>query len=459
MNLFEKSKSIKNHEITAMDNLNSYIDVIDEKNEKINAFIELNTENALTKAKEIDEKIKNNEKTGKLAGLVLGVKANISIEDLHISAASRTLENYLGSFDATVIEKIKEEDGIIIGLTNMDEFAAGNTTETSFFGPTQNPSAPGRIPGGSSGGSAAAIAAGMCDIALGSDTGGSIRNPASHCGIIGFKPSYGTVSRQGLLDLSMTLDQIGTLCSDYSGIAMLTDVIDGYDPKDSTSLDWGVPTFSDITVDEAKSDVSKMKIGVVKQFKDLADDKINKVTNDAISEFEDLGAEIAELEFNSLKLCVPTFYLINFVEFFSATRKYDGLKYGYKIEDTCGEEVLRRLEMGSYISQKEFSGKFYKKALEARSVIKKDFINCLADVDLIMSPTVPKLPQHIGDEIDPLDAYSYDVLTVVANLAGIPAASVNAGRVDDVPVGLQIQAKPFDDYKVVQAIAAFDKKA
>ena len=217
MNLLEKSKAIRNQEITALDSLENFNQIIAKKNPNINAFVEINHEKAVEKANEIDKRIKNGEKVGKLAGMVIGIKSNINVEDFTISAASRTLENYLGSYDATVIQRIKQEDGIIIGMTNMDEFAAGSSTETSFHGPTDNPAAPGHIPGGSSGGSAAAIAAEMCDLALGSDTGGSIRNPASHCGVMGFKPTYGAVSRQGLLDLSMSLDQIGPFASDVSG--------------------------------------------------------------------------------------------------------------------------------------------------------------------------------------------------------------------------------------------------
>ncbi|MDP1551384.1 MAG: amidase family protein, partial [Methanobacteriaceae archaeon] len=238
MNLLEKSKAIKNHEITALDNLEKFNQIITSKNPDINAFLEINQEKALARAKEIDNRIKNGEKVGKLAGMVIGIKSNINVEDFTISAASRTLENYLGSYDATVIERIKKEDGIIIGMTNMDEFAAGSSTETSYYGPTNNPAALGHIPGGSSGGSAAAIAARMCDLTLGSDTGGSIRNPASHCGVIGFKPTYGVVSRQGLLDLSMSLDQIGPFAKDTTGIAMMLDTIAGPDKNECTSIDW-----------------------------------------------------------------------------------------------------------------------------------------------------------------------------------------------------------------------------
>ena len=229
MNVIEKLNSIKSGEMTAKENVEGFIKVIDETNDEINAFLELNYENALKQAEAIDEKIANGEDVGALAGLVFGIKANINVEDMIISAASKTLEDYYGSYNATVVDEILAEDGIIIGILNMDEFAAGSSTETSYYGPTQNPAAMGRIPGGSSGGCAAAIAGEMCDISIGSDTGGSIRNPASHCGVVGFKPTYGAVSRQGLLDLSMSLDQIGPLANDVSGIALALNTIAKYD--------------------------------------------------------------------------------------------------------------------------------------------------------------------------------------------------------------------------------------
>jgi aspartyl-tRNA(Asn)/glutamyl-tRNA(Gln) amidotransferase subunit A len=457
MNLLEKSKAIKNHEITALDNLEKFNQIIMSKNPDINAFLEINQEKALARAKEIDNRIKNGEKVGKLAGMVIGIKSNINVEDFTISAASRTLENYLGSYDATVIERIKKEDGIIIGMTNMDEFAAGSSTETSYYGPTNNPAALGHIPGGSSGGSAAAIAARMCDLSLGSDTGGSIRNPASHCGVIGFKPTYGVVSRQGLLDLSMSLDQIGPFAKDTAGIAMMLDTIAGPDNNECTSIDWEVPNFSEL-LDESPDDALKgMKVGVVKQFQDVSDENIVNIVEDSIDKMGQMGAQIVELSFEYIDLCLPTYYLINYVEFFSATRKYDGRKYGHSIEEVCGEEVLRRIHMGSYISQQEFSGKYYKKALQARSLIRKEINKLLNGVDIIAGPTVPKLPHKIGNNLEPMEMYAYDVLTVIANLAGIPAASMKAGEVEGIPVGLQIQAKTLDDAKIVQAMNAFEK--
>lgn len=453
MNVIEKLNSIKNQEITARDNVEQFIHIIDEKNDSINAFLEKNYEKAIEQAENIDEKIANGEKVGSLAGLVFGIKANINVEDIIISAASKTLDNYIGSYNATVVERILAEDGIIIGINNMDEFAAGSSTETSYFGPVQNPAAPGRIPGGSSGGSAAAIASDMCDITIGSDTGGSIRNPASHCGIIGFKPTYGLVSRQGLLDLSMSLDQIGPLSKDVTGIAIALNTIVDYDSTECTSLKEDKIDFTSV-LDETS--LEGMKIAVCKEFIEVTDDKINKTVNKAIQKLVDAGAELVEVSFDNIDLCLPTYYLINYVEFFSATRKYDGRDYGYRIEDVCGEEVLRRIEIGSHISQKEFSGKFYKRALQARSLIRGEINAMLENVDLIVGPTVPKLPHEIGDELTPLEMYAYDILTVIANLAGIPAGSIKAGEVDDIPVGLQIQAKPLDDLKIIKAMSVLE---
>ncbi len=455
MKLLDKSRLIKNHEITALDNLEIFCKNIEKNNGIYNAFLEINKKSAIDCAAKIDSRIIAGEKVGKLAGLIVGVKSNINVEDFHITAASKTLENYLGSYDATVIKRIKEEDGIIIGMTNMDEFAAGSSTETSYFGHTENPAAMGRIPGGSSGGSAVAVASEMCDLSIGSDTGGSIRNPASHCGVMGFKPTYGLVSRQGLLDLAMSFDQIGPFSKDTSGVALMLDVMGGYDATECTSLDYKIPSFSD-TVEKSGKSLEGIKLGVVKQFFDVSDDKIVNIIEDTIDKMREMGAEVVELSFDYIDLCLPTYYLINYVEFFSATRKYDGRKYGNKIEDVCGEEVLRRIHMGSYISQKEFSGKYYKKALQARSLIKNEVNKLLNGVDAIVGPTVPKLPHKIGTILEPMDMYSYDVLTVIANLAGIPAASTPAGDVGGIPVGLQVQSKTMEDSKILKIMASLE---
>ncbi|KZX16499.1 glutamyl-tRNA(Gln) amidotransferase subunit A [Methanobrevibacter cuticularis] len=456
MNILGKLEAIKNQELKAQDNVENFATIIEKKNGSLNAFLEVDKTGSLAKAKEIDTKLNNGEKVGSLAGLVFGIKANINVEDHIISASSKTLENYCSSYDATVIKRIKENDGIIIGITNMDEFAAGSSTESSFHGATDNPAALGRIPGGSSGGSAAAIAAEMCDISLGSDTGGSIRNPASHCGVIGFKPTYGAVSRQGLLDLSMSLDQIGPLANDTTGIAIALDTIVGYDETECTSLNQDFPVFTDSITENSENAFKDMKIATCKQFNEVTDENINKIIDNSVDKITDLGGEVVELSFDYIDLCLPTYYLINYVEFFSSTRKYDGRKYGHKIEDVCGKEVLRRIEMGAYISQQEFSGKYYKRALQARSLIRNEISKLLKDVDLIIGPTVPKLPHKIGEKLEPMEMYAYDILTVIANLAGIPAGSIKAGESNGIPVGLQLQAKPNDDLKILKAMNAFE---
>ena len=254
MQLLDKSKAIKNHDITALENIQQFCNEISRNNSTFNAFLETNQDSALEMAEDIDRRIKDGKKVGKLAGLVVGIKSNINVEDFHITAASKTLENYLGSYDATVVKRIKAEDGIIIGMTNMDEFAAGSSTETSYYGHTINPSAQGRIPGGSSGGSAVAVAAEMCDLSIGSDTGGSIRNPASHCGVIGFKPTYGAVSRQGLLDLAMSFDQIGPIAKSVEDAAIVLSRIRGHDPRDATSM----PTADKNYEDSLTGDITKL---------------------------------------------------------------------------------------------------------------------------------------------------------------------------------------------------------
>ena len=293
----------------------------------------------------------------------------------------------------------------------------------------------------------------MCDITLGSDTGGSIRNPASHCGVMGFKPTYGMVSRQGLLDLAMSLDQIGPFANDTTGIGLMLNVICGYDPYDTTTIN---KQPEDFLKDTTNSTLEGQTIGVVKEFMDITDDKITSQINKSIDDMTSLGAEIKELSFEDINLGLPTYYLINYVEFFSATRKYDGRKYGERIEEVCGAEVARRIEIGSYISQKEFSGKYYNKALQARSLIRNEFNDLLNDVDVIAGPTVPKLPHKIGEEIETMDMYAYDVLTVLANITGIPASSMNSGLVDNIPVGLQLQAKPEDDHKILSTMSALE---
>jgi aspartyl-tRNA(Asn)/glutamyl-tRNA(Gln) amidotransferase subunit A len=426
-----------------MEHLEKLID----KKDEVNAFIKKYPDAAREQAKH---------SKGKLAGKVLAIKSCINVEGNLTSCASKTLDNYIAPYDATVVERIKKEGGIILGMANMDEFACGATGDSSYYGPTDNPAAPGRVAGGSSSGSAASVSAGYVDMALGSDTGGSIRNPACYCGVVGFKPTYGMTSRYGLCDMAMSLDQIGPIANTVSDAALLLEVIAGHDYKDATSLN-------------AKTDFSKnlnpdlkgKKLGYAKQFDDLiTDDGIRKNIHAALEKLKDGGAKIVDVELPSLAKAIPTYYLNVYVEFFSATRKYDGRRYGHKIEENCGEEVLRRIMLGSYISQAEWQGKFYKKGLQARSLIRSELLHALKEVDVLVGPVVPKPPHKLHEKVtDPRVNYAYDVFTVIANLSGVPAGSVPAGKVNGVPNGLQVIGKPLEDQKVLDVMAGFEKIA
>ncbi|MBD3259216.1 Asp-tRNA(Asn)/Glu-tRNA(Gln) amidotransferase subunit GatA [Candidatus Woesearchaeota archaeon] len=448
----EKIEQIKKGEFSAEENISFFLDNINKKNKKINAFLYVN-ENAIEDAKRIDEKIKQNKSVGRLAGLAIAVKANINVKGMPISCASKTLENYRGTFDAEVVEKIKNEDGIIIGITNCDEFACGSCGIHSAFGVTQNPSAPGRIPGGSSSGSGAAVAADMCDIALGSDTGGSVRNPACHCGIVGIKPSYGRVSRYGLIDMAMSLDQIGPLCKDVYGAALMLEIIAGYSDYDAVAYQKPVIKYTEFKKPE------KLVIGVSKQFSRLCSDKrINKLIKECTEKLKErLGAIIKEIELEYIDLAIQTYYPIVYVEFFSGTRKFDGRRYGKVIEESCGEEVLRRILGGQEISKAEFAGKYYRKALEIRELIKKDFRNAFEKVDIIIAPACPSLPHKIEEKITPEEEYAYDAFTVTANLSEICSGVMKAGEIDNIPVGLQIMAESFREDLLFNVLKAWEK--
>lgn len=419
-----------------VDNVKKYLDEIeknDKNGKKINAILQINPR-VLEEAREIDEKIKKG-KAGKLAGKLIAVKANINVKGLVASCASRTLENYASPYDANVIEKIKKEDGIIIGMTNMDEFACGASGETSAFGATRNPCNTDLIAGGSSSGSAAAVAAGFCDMALGSDTGGSVRNPASHCGVVGVKPSYGLVSRYGLIDLSMSLEGIGVLARNVEDALLLLNVIRGRDERDATSYE-----SKEIKIEK----LGKIKIGIP-DFK-ISDSRIWKLVLEKVDEICKQKAWSKEdIELKHINLGVQTYYPIVYTEFYSGTRKFDGRRFGKKIEDSCGEEVLRRILGGSEISKAEFQGAYYRRALKAKNLIKKEFEKAFNDVNCIIMPTVPRLPHKLGTRISVEEMYGYDACTVLANLAEIPAVSIPAGKIDGIPVGMQILTRRFGE--------------
>ena len=435
-----KLSDIKNGKLTAVQNIKQFLNKIGKEDKKINAFLYINPK-ALEEAKKVDEKIKKG-KAGRLAGLAIGVKACINVKDMPISCASKTLENYYGTYDAEVVEKVKAEDGIIIGICNMDCFACGSSGETSMFGITHNPAAPGRITGGSSSGPAAAVAADFCDIALATDTGGSIRNPASHCGVIGIKPSYGRVSRYGLIDLSMSLDQIGPLCKDVYGCALMMEIISGKSKFDSVAFNKKVDKYTSF------EEIKHLKIGLCKEFEKLCTDKrIYKLVEEKAKQFgEKTKSKIRTTSLKYCDLALQAYYPINYVEFFSGTRKFDGRKYGKKIEDSCSEETLRRILGGEEISRAEHAGRYYRKALQVKNLIRKTFELAFKNVDIVILPTTPMLPHKIGTKItDPKTMYAYDAFTIPANLAGICAGVINCGKIDDIPVGLQVFVPAFKE--------------
>lgn len=448
----DKLSKIRKGELTAVENIKNFLNII-EAEKDLNAVLSVN-ENAMNDAKAVDKKIKKG-KGGKLAGLGIIVKSNISVIDLPITCASRTLENYTGTYDADVIKKIREEDGVILGMSNMDEFACGVSGESSAFGPTINPVARDRVPGGSSSGSAAAVAAGMCDIALGSDTGGSIRNPASHCGVVGTKPSYGRVSRYGLVDLSMSLDQIGPLSKDVYGNALMLEVISGVSEYDATTFDEDVNNYT-ATVNKS---LGNLKIGMSDDFEKLCKNKeIYRLIKQRAEEFAEVNnSKIRNVNLKYLDLAVQTYYPIVYVEFFSGTRKFDGRRYGKKIEDVAGVEVLRRIFGGREISKSEYEGKYYRKALAVRKLISQDFEKAFEKVDMIISPVTPELPHKIGGRInDPETLYAFDAFTIPASLAGICSGVVPAGKIDGIPVGIQIIAPAFNESKMLQVMKTME---
>ncbi len=417
---------------------------ISKENPKLNAILEINKE---------AEKEEKSSKKGKLHGKIIAVKANINVKGLHASCASKVLENYISPYDAEVIKKIKDEGGVIVGMCNMDEFACGGSGETSAFEVTKNPVNNKLIPGGSSSGSAVSVAVKFCDMALGSDTGGSIRNPASHCGVVGLKPSYGSVSRYGLIDLSMSLDQIGPIAKTVEDCALLYSVISGKDEKDSISIE-----RKKINLDEIKKIPKNIKIGLLDLEELNVDKKIIELVERRIQEnSKKYGWKIKKIKIENLDLAVETYYPLVYVEFFSGTRKFDGRRYGKKIEDFAGPEVLRRILGGSEITKAEYSGRYYNSALKVKKLIEKEFENVFKQVDCIVSPTVPRLPWKIGEKISVEEAYASDILTIPSNLAGNCAISIPAGKLEGIPIGMQIICDKFQEQKLLQIARAVEE--
>ncbi|NHW00087.1 MAG: Asp-tRNA(Asn)/Glu-tRNA(Gln) amidotransferase subunit GatA [Thaumarchaeota archaeon] len=433
----------------------------------LNAFITVDKEGALRSAEELKRRIRMGGKTGRLAGLLVAVKDNISTKGLRTTCASRMLENYVPVYDATVIERIRREDGIIIGKTNMDEFAMGSSTETSFFGPTKNFFDHSRVSGGSSGGSAVSLATGAVEIALGSDTGGSIRNPAAFNSIVGLKPTYGRVSRYGLIAYASSLDQIGPMARDTLSTALLLKVIAGGDPRDLTTSTRDPPDY----VEEATSGAKGLRIGIVKEGFMNIDEKISGKVYDAIGVLEKTGCLVEEASFHFLKYALPAYYIIAMAECSSNLARFDGIRYGgrsvegkweervVKIRtEGFGEEVKRRIFLGTFVLSAGYKEDFYMKACRVRRKIHDDFKLLFKDFNALAMPTMPVLPWRIGEIVSPLEMYMMDFETVAVNLAGLPAVSVPAGFVNSLPVGLQLIGNHFEEATLLRLAYAYESE-
>ncbi|MBO3798047.1 MAG: Asp-tRNA(Asn)/Glu-tRNA(Gln) amidotransferase subunit GatA [Thermoproteota archaeon] len=436
-----------------------------EETRGLNAFITVDKDGALRSAEELKHKIRTGGKTGRLAGLLVAVKDNISTRGLRTTCASRMLENYVPVYDATVVEKIKMEDGIIIGKTNMDEFAMGSSTETSFFGPTRNFFDHSRVSGGSSGGSAVSLATGAVELALGSDTGGSIRNPAAFNSVVGLKPTYGRVSRYGLIAYASSLDQIGPMARDTLSTALLLQVISGGDPRDLTTSSREPPNY----VEEAMGGARGLRIGIIKEGFMNIDEKISAKVYDAIGVLEKIGCSVEEVSFPFLKYSLPAYYIIAMAECSSNLARFDGIRYGGKrVEgkweerivktrtEGFGEEVKRRIFLGTFVLSAGYKEDFYMKACRVRRKIHDDFKLLFRDFDALATPTMPVLPWRIGEIVSPLEMYMMDFETVAVNLAGLPAVSVPAGFVESLPVSLQLIGNHFDETTLLKLSYAYE---
>jgi aspartyl-tRNA(Asn)/glutamyl-tRNA(Gln) amidotransferase subunit A len=425
----------------------------------------------------ITEETIDGDDDGPLAGRTVAVKDNISTEGVRTTCGSAMLESYVPPYDATVVERLKAAGATIVGKTNMDEFGMGGTTETSAFGPTENPVDGERVPGGSSGGSAAAVAAGEADLALGTDTGGSVRNPAAFCGVVGIKPTYGLVSRYGLVAYANSLEQVGPIGSTVEDAAALLDVVAGADERDATTrfdqsaeMD-GHPADAADYAAAADGDVDGLTVGVITDLLEGADERVVETFEAAVSDLEAQGADVVEVSLDSLEHAVQAYYVIATSEASSNLARYDGVRYGLSTgkegnwndvyadtrEEGFGAEVKRRILLGTYALSAGYHDKYYKKAQDARAWIKQDFDEAFAEADVLATPTMPVLPPKLGESLsDPLQLYLMDANTVPVNLANLPAISVPAGEAEGLPVGLQLVGPKFGEETMIRAASAVE---
>ncbi len=464
------SAVIREGKFTATEAMEAVLARIDEKEKDINAYVTIDREQALGAAASAQEKIEKGELTGPLAGVPVAIKDNMCTEGMLTTCSSKILENFVPTFSAEAVLNLEKAGAAIIGKTNMDEFAMGSTTETSAYGVTRNPWNTEHVPGGSSGGSAAAVAAGECFFALGSDTGGSIRQPASFCGVVGLKPTYGTVSRYGLVAYGSSLDQIGPLTKNVADCAAVLEVIASHDVKDSTSVKRNDTDYTAALV----NDVKGMKIGIPRDY--FGEGLDAEVKNAVLAAAETLaahGAAVEEFDLSLVEYAIPTYYTIAAAEASSNLERFDGIKYGYRAEafeglhdmykktrsEGFGAEVKRRIMLGSFVLSSGYYDAYYLKALKVKAMIKKAFDDAFARYDLILGPVAPTTAPKLGESLsDPLKMYLGDIYTISVNLAGLPAISLPCGKDSrGLPIGLQLIADSFQEKKLLQAAYTYEQ--
>jgi aspartyl-tRNA(Asn)/glutamyl-tRNA(Gln) amidotransferase subunit A len=457
-------------EVTSREATEALYRRIQEVEGKINAYLLLMEEEAFRQADQVDRKINRGEEIGDLAGIPIGLKDILCAKGIRTTCASKILEGYIPFYDGTVIKNLKEKHAVFLGKLNMDEFAMGSSTENSGFQITHNPWDLGRIPGGSSGGSAAAVAGDECIAALGTDTGGSIRQPAACCGVVGLKPTYGRVSRYGLVAFASSLDQIGPITKDVEDCAILMNAISGYDPCDSTSVNVEVPDYKQ----SLKKDVKGIRIGIPEEyFVEGIDPEVERAVKDAIDSFGKWGAEIKRISLPHTEYAVAIYYIIATAEASSNLARYDGVKYGLRSKGYrdlmemytqtrakgFGKEVKRRIILGTYVLSAGYYEAYYRKASQVRTLMRRDFEEAFQKVDVIVAPTAPTPAFRIGEKTeDPLQMYLSDIHTIPVNLAGIPAISIPCGfSHENLPIGLQIMGKHFDEGMLLKVAYTFEQ--
>ena len=469
LTIHELHTKLKDKKITAQEATKALLKRIQEVDPKIKAYLTVTEQEAMDEAKEADRMITAG-KAAPLTGVPLAIKDNMCTQGIKTTCASKILEHFIPPYDATVVKQLKKEHSVLLGKANMDEFAMGSSTENSRFNVTRNPWNPETIPGGSSGGSAAAVAADACIAALGSDTGGSIRQPAACCGVVGMKPTYGRISRYGLVAFGSSLDQIGPITKDVEDCAILLNAIAGHDPLDSTSIDLPIPDYRKALVKEIKG----WTLGVPQEFfVEGMDPQVEEQVGQAIRVLEGLGARVQEISLPHTGYAVATYYIICTAEASSNLARYDGVKYGFRSpgakelmemyqetrSEGFGPEVKRRIMLGTYVLSSGYYDAYYRKASQVRTLIKEDFEKAFAECDVIITPTSPTPAFRLGEKMeDPLQMYLSDIFTISVNLAGVPAISIPCGfSKEGLPIGLQIIGRHLEEEKIIQAAYAFEQ--